>query len=319
MPRLDYSDGGCPSLLLEPSSTNLWVGSEGTDATLVSPLGEFGFKNINGFTYSSNQDVVGKTVSMFFLVKKSDNSAPIIGVSNNPSSDVIVRLAGSSAVSTSFTTTDLGNGFYLAEIENYAVIGTNTSSVNIQNSSGVDTFISMVQLEELSYSTSYIPTLNGTIETRTQDTASKSGLSNYINSSEGVLYAEIKAFIDDASDLNISINDGSISNTLRIRYNTFGKIQCIFLKGGSTQFTIVDSSTTITQFNKVAVSYKDNDTKLYVNGLEIGSNILSTYSVNFSELSLNRGGGGSSFQGKIKDLRVYTTALTDQELTDLTS
>ena len=25
VPRLDYSDGGCPVLLLEPSSTNLWV------------------------------------------------------------------------------------------------------------------------------------------------------------------------------------------------------------------------------------------------------------------------------------------------------
>lgn len=171
VPRLDYSDGGCPVLLLEPQSTNLWVGSEGTDANYTSPLGEFGFTNINGFEYRSDQNVVGKTVSMFFLIKKADNSTPIIGASGTSNADVVVRLAGSSGVSTSFITTDLGNGFYLAEIENYAVIGTSATNVRISNNSGDDTFISMVQLEELSYSTSYIPTLNGTIETRTADVA----------------------------------------------------------------------------------------------------------------------------------------------------
>ena len=47
VPRLDYSDGGCPVLLLEPSSTNLWVGSEVgvTDATYSSTswIMQFGF------------------------------------------------------------------------------------------------------------------------------------------------------------------------------------------------------------------------------------------------------------------------------------
>ena len=88
VPRLDFSDGGCPVLLLEPQSTNLWVGSEGTDATYTTPLGEFGFTNINGFNYDSYQNLVGKTVSMFFLIKKSDNSLPIIAASGSANADV---------------------------------------------------------------------------------------------------------------------------------------------------------------------------------------------------------------------------------------
>ena len=48
------------------------------------------------------------------------------------------------------------------------------------------------QLENLSYATSYIPT-NGAIATRLADVATNSGNSTLINSTEGVLYAEIAA------------------------------------------------------------------------------------------------------------------------------
>ena len=46
------------------------------------------------------------------------------------------------------------------------------------------------QLEQQSYATSYIPT-NGATSTRLQDIATNSGNSTLINSTEGVLYAEI--------------------------------------------------------------------------------------------------------------------------------
>ena len=49
------------------------------------------------------------------------------------------------------------------------------------------------QLEQQSYATSYIPT-NGATNTRLQDIANNSGNSTLINSTEGVLYAEIAAF-----------------------------------------------------------------------------------------------------------------------------
>ena len=47
-------------------------------------------------------------------------------------------------------------------------------------------------LEQQSYATSYIPT-NGATNTRLQDIANNSGNSTLINSTEGVLYAEIAA------------------------------------------------------------------------------------------------------------------------------
>ena len=52
------------------------------------------------------------------------------------------------------------------------------------------------QFEELPYASSYIPT-NGSVATRLADSASRSGLQDHINSTEGVLYAEIAALADD--------------------------------------------------------------------------------------------------------------------------
>ena len=50
-----------------------------------------------------------------------------------------------------------------------------------------------LQLEGLSYATSYIPTLTGSTETRATETATGAGSADLINSTEGVLYAEIAA------------------------------------------------------------------------------------------------------------------------------
>lgn len=323
VPDIQLDDDNKPFINLEPQSTNLWVGSDGTDATYTTPLGEFGFTNINGYTFESIQNVVGKTVSMFFLVKKSDNSAPIIGSSGNASADVVVRLAGSSGVSSQFTTTDLGNGFYLAEVENYAVTGTNTTQVNIQNNSGVDTFISMVQLEELSYSTSYIPTLNGTIETRTQDTSSKSGLSNYINSSEGTFYFYGKALADSSNNRYISLSDDSNNNYIQIRVSNSNVLQVRTFKDGSGLEYISSSLTDTTNYYKCAVVWDNSKLAFFVNGVKIQEkSVDNSYPINtLDTLTFNNAlvGSSSNYEGKVKDLRVYTTAYTDSEAIDLTT
>ena len=108
-------------------------------------------------------------VSIFLLVKKSDNSIPIFESSSTSNADVVVRLGGSSAYSSSFALTDLGNGFYLAKLENQLVTSSGTDT-RFSNNSGVATYISTIQLEESTACTSYIPT-SGAIATRLADVA----------------------------------------------------------------------------------------------------------------------------------------------------
>tara|TARA_R110000851_G_scaffold320093_1_gene484791 strand:- start:10 stop:810 length:801 start_codon:yes stop_codon:yes gene_type:complete len=169
IPRLDHTGGGCASLLIEPQSTNLWENSEYSDQSYTTPLGVYGFKDITSAEASNDISLQNKTVSIFLLVKKSDNSIPIFESSSTSNADVVVRLGGSSAYSSSFVLTDLGNGFYLAKLENQLVTSSGTDT-RFSNNSGVATYISTIQLEESTACTSYIPT-SGAIATRLADVA----------------------------------------------------------------------------------------------------------------------------------------------------
>ena len=72
------------------------------------------------------------------------------------------------------------------------------------------------------YATSYIPT-NGEVNgvTRLQDAAFGAGSSDLINSTEGVLYAEIAALATNSTGIKtISIEDGTIYNQVCFFYST---------------------------------------------------------------------------------------------------
>ena len=64
------------------------------------------------------------------------------------------------------------------------------------------------QLEQQAYATSYIPTSGSTV-TRNQDVCTNGGSLASINSTEGVLYAEIAALAIDVSNRVISLSDGT--------------------------------------------------------------------------------------------------------------
>ena len=122
-----------------------------------------------------------------------------------------------------------------------------------------------VQLEQQSYATSYIPT-NGSIATRLADIANNSGNSSLINSTEGVLYAEIAALADDLNIEGISISDGSISNRVVIfKWSNSNSIRASVSSNGINVLNQTFSVSDITDFNKIAISYKLNEFKVYIN------------------------------------------------------
>ena len=74
----------------------------------------------------------------------------------------------------------------------------------------------------------------------------------------------------------------------------------------------------VKSFFKIAIKYKNNDFSFWVNGIEVGNGTNGLAPIGLSELSFDNGSGGSNFYGNVKDVRVYNTALTDQELAALT-
>ena len=174
------------------------------------------------------------------------------------------------------------------------------------------------QAEVGAYPTSYIPT-NGAASTRLQDIANNSGNSDLINSTEGVLYAEIAALANDGTYRIFSLSDGTTNERVYIQYTSASNtVSAVVKKGGVTQANKGYVLSDETDFAKVAFKFKQNDFALWVNGIEVGTDTSGNTPTGLSELAFDDADGGNKFYGKTKALAVFKEALTDTELQALT-
>ena len=323
-------DSGCGSWLLEPQSTNLFPysnnisvfskASAGTGSNpiitsnySVSPDGTMNADRIQFNRGSGTSSVDTSYIAYGLSLGTIDATLSIYLKTNDETTkDVTLRL-GASLFDYDVTITPKWQRFVLSG-------NTNVDRVQIllygnQNSQTADISCYGIQLEEQSYATSYIPT-NGATNTRLQDIANNSGNSSLINSTEGVLYAEIAALADDVS---ISLSDNTFNNSI-----SFGvyldKISAVIRKdGGYITSGIIDTSTNAFNNNKIAIKYNSSSCDFYVNGLVVGSSSGVTYSSDvLDNLNFDRGSGHDDFFGKAKAVAVYKEALTDANLKSLT-
>lgn len=344
VPRLDYSDGGCPAQLLEPESRNLFTHSEDFSTYLVSPTqttnSTVGINGISvnsyyGTTTSSTITVLTDTYYTVSIYAKKNNWGFIqIRTSNFDAGsnartwfDLENGIVGSTDTPANHinqTIKSFGNGWYRCSITFKSVTDLNgnvTFSVNESDtslingsSSSEDLFFDAAQLEEQSYATSYIPT-SGATATRVAETLSKTGLSNYINSSEGVFYFE-GSFLSNSDTSLIELNDNSSNNRVSI-YTESGLLNANCFNGVSNTISFAGNPT---ENNKLAIKYSINDLRFFINGTLVGTdNTFSGFTSDLSAIYFSLSSGLIPFRGKLKDLRVYNEALTDAELQKLTS
>ena len=183
-------------------------------------------------------------------------------------------------------------------------------------------FLWISQLEQGSYATSYIPTQGGAV-TRVADACNNGANEQVINSTEGVFYFEGSALADDGTNRFLSLNDGTTNNYIYFRYVTTSNQYLFRTKvGGAGVNTLSGFLTDTTENHKFAFKFKSGDYAMWVDGVEISNDTSSTIfpSNTLSNIEFSfPTDGGSNFQSKTRDLRVYNTALTDQELQALTT
>ena len=324
VPRIDYTGGGCPHILAEPQRTNIIEYSEDfansywakTDVNIesnaaVSPDGTQNADTLNIFSGNFFYKPITSGAGTFTLscyVKVASGTLDFKMQSFNGTD-------GADASST-FTANTNWQRF---EFTTTVTIDSNFYPVQVSGLVGGDFLIWGAQLEEGSYATSYIPTSGSTV-TRNQDIFTRDGIGSLINSTEGVLFVEMAAFSNDGTNRTIALSDGTGNNLVRLYFsNSSNRIVAQVKVGGSTQVTFDITGITVIDFNKVALKYKENDFSIWINGVERGTDTSGTTPTSMNRLALDNGSGSENLFGKVKQLQVYKTALSDTQLAALTS
>jgi hypothetical protein len=354
IPRLNYPmiDGvvsGCPSLLLEPSRSNLVTYSEDftqsawvktrvsiSSNVIVSPYG----------TLNADKIISDATLNSHFIRDDISSTIGVVSVFAKADEFTFLKLS-TNAFGFQASYFDLVNGTFvqsadhIAKIENYGNgwfrcsiyvsqaftqfyvenAGNSASATHLGDGvSGI--YIWGAQVEAGSYPTSYIPT-NGSSVTRSAETCNGAGDATTFNDSEGVLYYEGTVSESEGNYRSINLGNGVNPETaLSLRFDfplSSNSMAALFYNGSGFSAVLIHTFLDITNVNKIAFRYAANNFGLFVNGVKVAQSLTGgTGGVNLSNLAFNNGVSGANFYGSAKDLRVYNTALTDAELIALT-
>jgi hypothetical protein len=206
VPRLDYSDGGCPVLLTEPQSTNYHTYSE--PSSLPAGYGGLGvtyesYSWANGFTnavvfgdnstdryYNGTNGVAGVEMVQSAYVIMDDLGEPVVG--NSTTTGDFNFIMSGSGNTTPLPNVYVGNNIWRVSAKKTFTTTTHTNGIRKQTTQSNRGFkVVGWQLEQLSYPTSYIKT-EGTTATRLADvvtvdtTGITGGVSEIIETIDGV-------------------------------------------------------------------------------------------------------------------------------------
>ena len=318
LPRVDYTDG-TSSLLVEPQRTNLITYSEdfsewsklgSTEVTPDTTISPDGTLNADSFTFTtSTSDKIQQTVTVVASQQYT------VSCYIKSDSNITIKMGGAAASTPINVTTE----WVRHTVTQTNGAGTTAYPQLTSNGTAGTVYVYGFQLEEASYPTSYIPTSGSTV-TRNKDIFTRDGIGSLINSTEGVLFVEMAALSDDNTDRRLSLNDGSANNEIRIGYSRFtGNIISEVASGGITQ-NINWGATGVTQTNnnKFALSWGNGTLKFYVNGSQTNIETGITSPVGLNTLKFSKGNDIEEMFAKVKQLQVYKTALTDEQLLQLT-
>jgi hypothetical protein len=326
IPRISYdSNGDNGHILLEPTSTNLvtysndfeqWqsVGSITINSNFAtSPDGT---QNASRLQWTNATNFIYQSLSHI----GNDHTLSIYMKSNTASSQSVRLFMDNGAQGQDANVTTEWQRFTFSNSSATTQSNRNVGLIKSGTQVGdLDILIAFAQFEALPYATSYIPTLTGSQEVRATETATGAGSADLINSTEGVLYAEIAALANDGTTRRISLSDGSTSNRVSLELDeTSNKIKAFISSGGVSQILEYTASD-LKQYNKIAIKYKANDFALWLGGVERDTDVSGSVPIGLNTLEFAQGSGSQKFYGKCKALAVFNEALSDSELTQLTT
>ena len=356
VPALDYTNSTCPALSLEPARTNLLLQSgsfsnpwSNTDLFIATNdiNGPSGLKTATKFTQgaagqgTTRQSIIvaaGSVVAFSIFAKYSNHQWLDVQITSGAGNvirgwfDIQNGVKGSSSVvGTTISGYDIinyGDGWYRCIVIGPLAGGATTYDLSVftvaadgstTRVTGSEVYLADAQAEVGSYATSYIPTTTATV-TRIADTIpEKTGFTDYIGQTEGSWFVDWTPMPYEF-DQEINLDDGTTAN--RIRFSISVGVSLIgvsFISSGSS-FASVNVPIVYGNRYRILVSYKENEFKCHVNGLNILTDLSGLVPVGMSVVRFTHMTALSRItQGLIHEMFLLKSIPTDETAATLTT
>ena len=338
IPRLDYSLGSCPNILLEPQRTNLLLNSvfsgtgslptswgfsfnTGTSAPATSTYTNIG--QAYTFTTSTTRQVIFQTL-IAIIGNNYSASVKVESVSGSISVASVVFFSGTG------TQTFYRNGQLINSTDNVIAGSTYTAILNAssitaqqvrigngcQNNTTGTVVLSMPQLELGAYPTSYIPTTSASV-TRNADVISRNNIftNGLVTASGGTWFVDIRnnRFLTrDAGSVGIALADSNTGgvNSFSLRSLSQRINVAKYIAGAPTSLFATTTDTA-----KIAIKWNGTTADVFVNGVKVVTE--TAFTTTALEFLTNT--ATQDVPKYINQMALFPTPLTDTQCTQLTT
>jgi hypothetical protein len=340
VPRLTYQNGGggCPSLLLEKQSTNLFTYSEQFDNadwtkiatsvtanSAISPDGTQNADTLNSTTYTeaifqvsasgtitfSVYAKAGTTTSLQLASTTSFNGRGADFNLSNGTASAVYQIGSGNAEINGGTSSivNVGNGWYRCIIS--GLVLTASRALTIANNNGNASYLWGAQLEASSYPTSYISTTSASA-TRVADgplnLSTTQTLTNFTIFWDGLIFENGQNMLFGSGNSAWYIDiDGSI-----------GRIVLDLASGRIYQST--NAGITTNQRFKLAVKRTAGVVEAFVNGTKLTPTVQVTDTTSLTLSSITWGFSSTYYpKMKVNEICAFQSALSDSDCQALTT
>jgi len=354
VPRLDYTNGSCPSILVEPQRTNLLTYSNDyNDASWQKPgltisLGT----QVNPQGIASTYSISNTTLGDSYLQKTGLSTTTgnytmsvfVKNIDNVTSTQLMAVHLTEGSVTSELTYTWATNTFVLSGTN--AISGSSVSYANgwvrltFTYSIGALTTLHWSRLyanrdlavtksilvygfqcEAGSYATSYVPT-QGSSVTRNADQILKTGISSLIGQTEGTILLDYipksNYPLAEQNLLTLYNSSNADNNNIQIFIANSGNIAVYILSSGTLQSNLNTGVSSLTS-HKIAISYANNDVAVYIDGVQVGTDTSITVPTLNSIILNNYAYGNYMSASAFKNVTLWKERLTNDQLAQLTT
>lgn len=318
IPRLDYSLGGCPNILLEPQRTNLVLQSSSFDNAVWSRTTS---------TVTPNQRIAPDgtlTMDLLTFVSAGTFTTQGISVTSGATYTFSVWLATQSGTQTveigninlgawqSFTVTTTPQRFEVTQ-----VASASSRFPGIRCTAAYSIFAWGAQVEAGAYATSFIPTTTASV-TRNADSITRNNIftNGLITAAGGTWFVELRnnvARVRDGLPTGLGLGDtsalgsnafvfrqGSLSSRMTLTKWVAGVLSTLFVTTNDTA--------------KIAIKWNGTTADVFENGIKVvSSTAFNTTNLEFLSLI------NLQVPAYINEMALFPTPLSDTELISMTT